>query len=834
MPELSRSQIAVYGAVAVALLLLGARAIRAEGSSGPAASFPSGGSSEVTIDSSGAGGDVVVDVTGAVARPGVYRLPAGARVTDAVQRAGGASGGALLEAINLAARLADGQQVVVPRRGPGGAPLATAGAAGEEGPISLGTATVEQLDTIDGIGPVTAARHNRVPRPARRPLLGRPARPGERDRPGDDGVAARSPAALAVPGARPSRLLVLAIAAIALLALAHREAIRGRAERALGAAMPAREAALSRGFVLGEDERIDTATVEDFRRSGLSHLLAVSGQNVALLALLAMPLLAALGLPLRARLLWVLAAIVVYVPLAGAGPSIGRAGVMGGVSLLATLAGRRSSRLYALALAAVVTLAIDPGIAADVGWQLSFAAVLGILALARPLRRAIAARVGSGGWRGALAEGAAMTVAATLATAPLIAFHFEAISTTTLAANLLALPAVAPAMWLGMLAAIGGQVPGFPVAIVNLLAAPLLAYIAQVAAWCGRPSWAYLHVRLGMAGLLASYAVLVVGVVGVPAYLRRRRIASLRRTHAPASPGCNALSTCEGDNTLHRRWWWRIAAVTGVVAILWVLFTSSLLGGRGDGGAFPPAVGLRVSVLDVGQGDAILLQPAHAPAVLVDGGPPGDGLVSKLRSDGVERLGVAVVTHEQSDHAGGIEELLGRFPIARLAYARMSRRLRGEAAAAGVAPIRLDEGAALRLGRLRVEVLWPPRELLAARPAGADPNAQALVLLARWRDFSMLLTADAEAETVPIEPGPVDVLKVAHHGSDDAGLGALLDRIDPRLAVISVGAGNPYGHPTPTTLATLAAHRVPTLRTDRDGTVEIDVRRGSIEVHAGG
>lgn len=155
MSELSRSQVAVYAAVAVALLLLGARAIRAEGDSGAAATFPSGDGGEgLTIDS-GTGGDVVVDVTGAVARPGVYRLPAGARVTDAVQRAGGAGDGALLEAINLAARLADGQQVVVPKRGPGGAIAGLSGES-EDGPISLGTATVEQLDTIDGIGPVTA------------------------------------------------------------------------------------------------------------------------------------------------------------------------------------------------------------------------------------------------------------------------------------------------------------------------------------------------------------------------------------------------------------------------------------------------------------------------------------------------------------------------------------------------------------------------------------------------------------------------------------------------------------------------------------------------------
>jgi competence protein ComEA len=158
MPEVSRSQVALYGAVAVLLLLLGARAIRTEGNSGssPAASFSSSGGGGKLSLANGSGGDVVVDVTGAVARPGVYRLPAGARVTDAVDRAGGATGTAMLEAINLAARLADGQQVVVPEKGPAGAPLAAAGGASEEGPISLGTATVEQLDTIDGIGPVTA------------------------------------------------------------------------------------------------------------------------------------------------------------------------------------------------------------------------------------------------------------------------------------------------------------------------------------------------------------------------------------------------------------------------------------------------------------------------------------------------------------------------------------------------------------------------------------------------------------------------------------------------------------------------------------------------------
>jgi competence protein ComEA len=154
MPDMSRSQVVVYGAVAVALLLVGARAIRAEkGAEAASAAAPTTSSSgDFSIDSSG--GDVVVDVAGAVRRPGVYRLPAGARVVDAIARAGGSEGDAMLEGINRAARLADGQQVVVPERGPGGAPAAMPG--GGEGPISLGSATVEQLEEIDGIGPVTA------------------------------------------------------------------------------------------------------------------------------------------------------------------------------------------------------------------------------------------------------------------------------------------------------------------------------------------------------------------------------------------------------------------------------------------------------------------------------------------------------------------------------------------------------------------------------------------------------------------------------------------------------------------------------------------------------
>jgi competence protein ComEA len=156
MPEMGRSQVVVYAAVALALLLVGARAIRGEAetdSSFAAGTATKGGGASVSV--TGSGGEVVVDVTGAVRRPGVYRMPLGSRVDDALARAGGPTSQAELEAINRAARLADGQQVVVPEAVPGGSSVAAVSA--EEGPISLGTATAEQLEEIEGIGPVTAA-----------------------------------------------------------------------------------------------------------------------------------------------------------------------------------------------------------------------------------------------------------------------------------------------------------------------------------------------------------------------------------------------------------------------------------------------------------------------------------------------------------------------------------------------------------------------------------------------------------------------------------------------------------------------------------------------------
>jgi competence protein ComEC len=218
--------------------------------------------------------------------------------------------------------------------------------------------------------------------------------------------------------------------------------------------------------------------------------------------------------------------------------------------------------------------------------------------------------------------------------------------------------------------------------------------------------------------------------------------------------------------------------------------------------------------------------------VLVDTGPPEDGVEDRLRELGIRRLAAIVISHDQSDHAGDLGELLRAVPVERLVYGAADPRLRQAALATGAEPFQLSEGRGLDFAGLHLIALWPPRELLG--DTGEDQNLRCLVLVAQWHHFSMLLTGDAEAEAVPMDPGPIDVLKVAHHGSRDSGLGGLLERAVPKLAVISVGSSNSYGHPTDETLSTLRAHDVPTLRTDRQGEIDIQANGSGWTAGAGG
>jgi competence protein ComEC len=625
------------------------------------------------------------------------------------------------------------------------------------------------------------------------------------------------------------------------------DGLRERAERAVVAGMPSADGALLRGMVLGQDEAIDTALRDDFRDSGLAHLLAVSGQNVMLLAALALPALMLAGLGLRARLAALVALIALYVPLAGAGPSLQRAGVMGIAGIVAMVASRPASRSYALLLAAAGTLAWNPRAWTDPGWQLSFAAVAGILAIGVPMSRGLrraaedlvpprgrprrdgtaAEPSASGAERlpGAavlaalrlLADGVAITVSATLATAPLLAHHFGSIPLAGLPANLLALPAVAPAMWLGMLKIGLGQAGGAGHAVADALgavAALPVGYIASLAERCADLPGGQLVLPLGTPlALLVAYAalaamILIAARLGRPLTTRLPEHAARWRRLPRAH---------------------RLALATAAAVALLAAAAPAL------DGPDPPGR-LTVRFLDVGQGDSTLIQHPDGTAVLFDGGPPEAGVARLLRKAGVERLALVVATHASRDHHGGLMEVMERFPVDVLLDGGDGtadpdfRALVREAVSRGIRRIPATAPLTLRLagGALRVAVLSPPPRLPG--PAPEDPNPRAAVALVTAGAFDLLLSADAESDALaPLDLPDVDAMKVPHHGSSDPGLPELLDEIEPELAAIEVGP-NTYGHPAPSTVNALERAGVETYRTDRHGTVTLTIDGGEMRI----
>jgi competence protein ComEC len=264
----------------------------------------------------------------------------------------------------------------------------------------------------------------------------------------------------------------------------------------------------------------------------------------------------------------------------------------------------------------------------------------------------------------------------------------------------------------------------------------------------------------------------------------------------------------------------RALVLLGIAGVALVAWTS-----RKAAEPPPPPNGLRVTFLDVGQGDGTLVE-APGVRLLVDQGPPEARVADQLRRMGVQTLTALVLTHPQRDHVGGAAEVLRKLRVGFVLDPRLptsgpeERAAMAEARHDGVRVVAARAGRAFRLGPLRVAILWPDGPGFP----GEDPNQRAIVLVVTYGRVDVLLTADAESDvTLPLSPPPVEVMKVAHHGSADDGLGELLDLTRPEVAVISVGLGNDYGHPTPSTLHAL--EREPGLRlfrTDLDGRVVLE------------
>ena len=552
--------------------------------------------------------------------------------------------------------------------------------------------------------------------------------------------------------------------------------------RSIAPGLEGERRAVVAGIVLGEDEGLDDGLRDAFRASGLYHLLAVSGQNVAFVVLGAILLAWSVGLPRRAGQAAALVGVIGYVSAVGWQPSVVRAGVAGGLASLAWLASRPADRWYFFLLGAALLLAVNPYALLEPGFQLSFAAVAAIFVLVPRVSRTLEGYPVPR----RLADVVAISAACGFATAPVLWLHFGAVPVFSVVANAIATPVVAPILGLGLASAGLAQVlPGAATAL-----AFANGWLAAYLAWCARlvgglPFAQATSVRALVAGLVAVAFVVVAVRLRPP---RRARLVGL-------------------------------AAMAATLAVGWKLLLASV-------GAAPPApAGLRVTFLDVGQGDAVLVEVPEG-AILVDQGPPEGRVSEQLDALGIDSLAALVLTHPQRDHVGGAAEVLAGTKVGFVLDPSIASESPDEKAALrearqrGVRIVVARVGLRFRLGRLRLQVLWPDD---SAAPSG-DPNDRAVVLLATYGMTDVLLTADAETNvTLPLRPPPVEVLKVAHHGSADDGLPELLRLTRPRVAVVSVGERNDYGHPKPSTIHALAeAPGLDVHRTDDDGRVVVE------------
>ncbi len=572
--------------------------------------------------------------------------------------------------------------------------------------------------------------------------------------------------------------------------------LRDRIERAIGRGTAGVRRAIVLGVVLGEDEGLSADVRREFRASGLYHLLAVSGQNVAFLAGGVLGLGWLFRISRMSRELLTLLAIAAYVLAVGWQPSVVRAGVAGGLASLAWLAARPRDRWHFLALGALVLLAWAPTSLLEPGFQLSFAAVAAIFACIPRVRRA------AEGYPlpRTLTDTLGVALVCGLVTAPIVLVNFGVAPVYTVPANALAAPAMPLVLGLGLLAAVADPVaPG---------AAATLAWLAGwAAAWLGL-----------VAHLVASLPAAQVGPRGAVSLVL-------------AATGAWAASRY-GRVRLAPRWRPAAFAAAGLVLVVaagwWTLRPAA---------AWHQPAGLRVTFLDVGQGDSTLLETPSA-RVLVDEGPPEADVAGQLARMGIRSLSAMVLTHPQRDHVGGAAAVLRRLRVGVVLDPELAATGPDEQEAMTAAhergvPVRAARaGSDFRASGLVLHVLSPADSGLPSE----DPNLNAVVLIASYGETDVFLTADAESDvTARLPIRAVEILKVAHHGSVDPGLDEELRVLRPRIAVISVGRLNDYGHPRPETLAALAA--VPGLavyRTDEDGRVVVESDGSRLRVRTGG
>ncbi len=531
--------------------------------------------------------------------------------------------------------------------------------------------------------------------------------------------------------------------------------VKRQAVAAMRATLPPTSAALLAGLLLGERTELPPDVDAAFRRAGVYHVLAVSGFNVALVATTVWALLALARAPRRVAALGALLVVVGFAAVVGPQPSVLRATLMAVLVLLALLLERDAAVLNSLALAAIVILALRPIDLHDPGFQLSFAATAGIVLAPLPRSR--------------LAAALAVSAAAQLAVLPIGLAHFNQLSTIAVLANLAVVPLAGVATVLGLFAIAAGLASATLAGWLFVAAWPVLLLLRGAVAAAAALPGAVLHVPApGPAAIVAYVAALALGLIAWRVRGTRLRLARRGAVVAVALLVASALGT------------------------LWP--------------ALRPADGrLRLTVLDVGQGDAIVVEGPDGRTLLVDagaGGPyrldAGERVVAPfLWNRGVLRLAAVVVTHADADHAGGMPAVRDRFTVR-------------ETWDGSAGPLAL--GGAI---------------ITPLATAGASRNDAARVLRIDFGLASILLASDVErtgehALVTSGAPLGATVLKVPHHGSRTSTTPALLAAVRPSAAVVSVGPRNAYGHPDAAVLARLADARADIYRTDRDGAILLE------------